>query len=908
MPLAPGDRLGPYQVDRLIGAGGMGEVYRARDTRLDRTVAIKVLSTEFARDPDRQARFEREARAVAALNHAHICAIHDVGEVSAPPTTAGAGAEAIRFLVMEHLEGQTLAERLVRGPLSPSEVLRYATELADALDHAHRRALVHRDLKPSNVMLLKAGAKLLDFGLSKLQADSDLLALSTVSPGPAPLTAAGAVLGTYPYMAPEQLAGKEADARSDLFAFGAIVYEMATGRRAFEGTSAATVIGAVLHLDPPPISSLQPLTPAALDRIVARCLAKDPEDRWQTARDVLLELKWIGEHEAAPIERRPRPRRRRWLLGVAAAAAAVAIGVAAFAVGYMQRAPSGESPIRLAFTPPLGVTLAVAANGGEVSISPDGRLLAFIAETEQGTRQMWVRAIESTNAEALAGTEGASYPFWSPDSTFIGFFAQERLKKTPAAGGPVQTIADAVLPRGGTWSDSGVILFSANAGRQLYRVAAVGGSVEPLVLDQPNDESHWPDFLPDGRHFVYYARRQKPGIYIGSLDSKETTLLAGGYGGVAYAAPGYLLLIAGGQKSETSATLVAQRFDVDRRQLVGEPVPIAEGVALLPFFARGAFSVSDNGRLVFGSARDQITQLMWLDRNGNRVGTLAPPSTVHQRLDLSPDGRTVAVEIVDPETDNPDIWFMDTMRGVTSRFTFDPGPERFPLWSSDGRILFSSTRGGRPPTLYHKISSGARDEELLFGSNVNLQPNDWSPDARLVVYQSLDPKTQWDLWTVPAGRDLAGRERTPEPYLRTPFNEYRGRFSPDGEWMAYVSDESGRSEVHVRAFPDGGTRWQVSTLGGIEPYWRRDGNELFYVSLDGSLMAVDVKATRDFEVGIPRTLFKTRIAVFGAGEGSKPVYIPTRDGQRFLINAVLEDASSSPVSVVLDWPAMLATR
>jgi serine/threonine protein kinase/Tol biopolymer transport system component len=891
----------------MIGAGGMGEVYRARDTRLDRTVAIKVLSMEFAGDADRQARFVREARAVAALNHAHICAIHDVGEAP-PPATSNAGADPIRFLVMEHLEGQTLAERLVRGSLPAPDVMRYATELADALDHAHRRGLVHRDLKPSNVMLLKTGTKLLDFGLSKLNAPSDLLALSTVSPDVAPLTAAGAVLGTYPYMAPEQLAGQEADARSDLFAFGAIVYEMATGRRAFEGTSAATVIGAVLHVDPPPISSLQPLTPAALDRIVTRCLAKDPDDRWQTARDVLLELKWIDEHAEAPTAERPRPRKRRLVSQVAAAAAAIAIGVAAFAAGYLQRGASDESPIRLAFTPPVGVTLADAASGAQVSISPDGRLLAFVAETEDGTRRLWVRRIDSPNAQLLPGTEGVVQPFWSPDSAFIGFFAQDRLKRTPATGGPVQTLADAVLPRGAAWSQSGVVLFSANAGRQLYRVPAVGGVVEPVVIDQPNDESHSPDFLPDGRRFVYFARRQKPGIYIGSLDSKETTFLTGGYGGVAYAAPGYLLLIAGGPKSETSGTLVAQRFDSDGLRLVGDPVTIAEQVAVLPTYARGAFSVSDNGRVVFGSARDQIAQLMWLDRQGNRVGTLAPPSTIHHRLDLSPDGRTVAVEKIDPETDNPDIWLMDTTRGVTSRFTFDPGPERFPIWSRDGdRILFSSPRGGRPPTLYVKLSSGARDEELLFGSDVNLQPNDWHPDGRLVVYQRLDPKTQWDLWTVPADPSQADRDRAPMPYLRTPFNERQSRFSPNGKWLAYVSDESGRSEVYVRAFPDGATRYQVSTMGGVEPRWRRDGIELFYASFDGWLMAVDVRAAGGIEVGIPRPLFKTRFASFGAGEG-RPVYVPKEDGQRFLINAVVEETASSPVTVVLNWPAAFATR
>ncbi len=512
-------------------------------------------------------------------------------------------------------------------------------------------------------------------------------------------------------------------------------------------------------------------------------------------------------------------RRRSPSLGliVVSALAIIAIGATAFSVGYVQRAPRDDSAVRLTFTPPEGVTLADAASGGQVSISPNGQRLVFVATAADGTRSLWTRSIDSLAAEALPGTEGASNPFWSPDSDFVGFFAQGRLKKTAAVGGPVQTLCDAVLPRGGTWNQAGVILFSANAGRQFYRVAAAGGEAAPLTLDQPNDEGHGPDFLPDGRQFVYYGRRQKPGIYLASLESKETKLLASGYAAVEYVAPGYLLLLAGGPKSETSGTLMAQRFDTGRLQLVGDPIPIAEQVAMLPLFAHGAFSASESGRLVYGAAREQITQLVWFDRLGNRLQTLTPPGKYHQRLDLSPDEKTVAVEIIDSQLESPDIWLMDIRRGVTSRFTFDPEAERFPLWSPDGdRIVFSSPRAGKPPTLFHKVSNGTDKEQMLFGSELQIQPTDWSPDGRFIAYQSLDPKTQWDLWTVPASPNLTSQDRKPVPFLQTPFNENHGHFSPDGRWMAYTSDESGRAGS-VRSRVPG----RRDTMADLNARWRR---------------------------------------------------------------------------------------
>ena len=504
MALTVGARLGPYEIISAIGAGGMGQVYKARDTRLDRVVAIKILGEQFAGDADRRARFEREAHAVAALNHPHICHLHDVGE--APGGEASGGkAESIRFLVMEYLEGQTLEDRLVRGRLPAADVLRYAVELADALDHAHRRGLVHRDLKPGNVMLTKSGAKLLDFGISRLQARPDLTALATVTAGAGPLTAEGTVLGTYPYMAPEQLSGRDTDARSDIFAFGAMLYEMATGRRAFEGTTAATLVGAILHTDPPPVSAMQPLAPYGLDRVVSRCLAKDPDDRWQTARDLMLELKWIAEHAVPPPFDRKRDKKLALLASTAAAVAVVAVAALAFTIANGRLSPAEEPIVRLPFSPPDGLTTADVSTGGAVTISPDGQRLVFVATGDDGRQLLWVRPLDSLDARPLPETDGGNFPFWSADNRTVGFFAQGKLKKIQIAGGPPQTVCDALQPRGGTWSRDDAIVFSAGAGYELYRVPAGGGVATAIPADGFNQERLRPSFLPDGRHFVLRA-------------------------------------------------------------------------------------------------------------------------------------------------------------------------------------------------------------------------------------------------------------------------------------------------------------------------------------------------------------------------------------------------------------------
>jgi len=900
MSLAPGVRLGPYEILRLIGAGGMGEVYRARDTRLDRTVAIKVLSDAFVADADRRARFEREARAVAALNHPNICALHDVGESRSP----GDG-EPLLFLVMEHIEGQTLAERLSSGPLPVADVIRYATELADALDHAHRHGLVHRDVKPGNVMLTRAGAKLLDFGLSKSHSGPGLPALSTISPEAMSLTAPGAVLGTYPYVAPEQLAGRDADERSDIFALGAIVHEMATGQRAFDGATAATVIGAVLHAAPPPVSSLQPAAPPALDRIVSRCLAKDPENRWQSARDLALDLRWIAERPQTPESNRG-PRNTNPILIAAAMFLALLVTVAAGVI-YWRTPAAQDAPVRLTFTTPAGVTLADLATAGPVTISPDGRRLAFIASASDGKRLLWVRSLDSANPTPLPGTDGAAYPFWSPDSRRIGFFAGGNLKKIDADGGPPQTLCPAILPRGGTWSQDGVIVFSANAGNQLYRTSDAGGAATPLTWHDANSERLWPSFLPDGRHVVYFARPGKPGIYMGSLDSPETSLVAAGYGGVAYV-PGYLLLLQSGSPVGASQTvsLIAQPFDADRLQLTGHGMSIADQVEYRTLWARGGFSVSNTGTLV--TAGNTVrTEMAWFDRQGRRLETVRGlvPSASRRFPELSPDETLLATTDVDPVVGTTDLHVFDLKRGADSRLTSDPALDSQARWSRDGRhIMFDSARDNLPPNLFRTSAVGIRREERLTESKLIQRTDDWSPDGRFILFEMLDPRTQWDIWRLPMKPGSATAAGPAESLLNGPLSECSAQLSPDGHWMAYQSDESGAWQIYVRDI-DGPTDRpgkQISNSEGVWPVWHRDGRELFYIAADGTLMAVPIRTGRELEAGAPLSLFKTKVAEQWNNIRN---YTVARDGQRFLINTRVDEASDPPTTVTLNWPATI---
>jgi serine/threonine protein kinase/Tol biopolymer transport system component len=924
MGLTAGAHLGPYEILAPLGAGGMGQVYKARDTRLDRIVAIKILRDESPVDPARRARFEREAHAVAALNHPNICQLFDVGEVASLKSQVAslesqvASPEPVRFLVMEYLEGQTLEERLVRGPLPMLDVLRIAIELADALDHAHRRGLIHRDLKPANVMLtgsassVQAGstsspqaktgaAKLLDFGIAKLQRAPDLMSLPTITAGAAPITVEGTIVGTYPYMAPEHLAGRDADARSDIFAFGAIVYEMATGRRAFEGTTAATVIGAILHKDPPPLSSLQALAPPELDRLIARALAKDPDDRWQTMRDLTLELKWIAEHSTQA--RSTEPRRNKALARAASLALGLAGGAAAaFTVAYLRGAPAVEPAMRLELAAPGGLTMADTRSAGPVTISPDGRRLAFAATGADRRQMLWVRPLDSLAAQPLPETDGGVFPFWSPDSRSLGFFAQGKLRKIQISGGPPQTLCDALQPRGGSWSRGNLIVFSVGNGHGLNLVAAGGGVPTVIPADGVNQDRAQPFFLPDGKHFLYYGRPQKYGLYAASIDSLRPTLIDEDVSAAAAYVPGYLLLLKGTSHGSSAVTLLARPFNPATLEATGEPHAVVDRVLNITNLGRAAFSASDTGTLVYENLETRSTRLTWYDRSGKPLDIVGSSGAFSQPS-LARDEHIVGVRRVDPETQDADIWTIDQARKVESRVTSYGGVTLNPIWSPDGsRLIFGSARSA-PPNLFEMLPGSIGSETRLLASNFNNQPTGWSPDGRFIVYGSQHPTTGWDLMLVPA--DATAVEKKPSPLLQTPFNEHFGRVSPDGRWFAYTSDESGSDEIYVQRFPSGGSKIRVSASGGLEPIWRGDADELFFLAPDGTVMAARVMRGADYKIETPVPLFRVDVS---RGFFYEPTYTVSRDGRRFLINTYTEGSRTPATKIVFNWPAMIGRQ
>jgi serine/threonine protein kinase len=883
MAILPGRRLGPYEIVNAIGAGGMGEVYKARDTRLDRIVAIKVLPTHLADRSELRERFEREAKTIASLNHPHICTLYDTGH-----------QDDIDFLVMEYLEGETLAQRLQKGPLPLEQVLLYAIEISDALDKAHRKGITHRDLKPGNIMLTKSGTKLLDFGLAKLKQE----AAPTIPDSQLPtmksaITGEGTILGTLQYMAPEQVESGQVDARTDIFAFGAVVYEMATGKKAFEGKTSASVMAKILEAEPPPMASLQPMTPPALDRVVKRCLAKEPEMRWQAASDLCEELKWISECDSqtgipAPVVAQRKIRERvAWTVAVIAVVAALAL-----AFPFFRRTSDEPRVLKMSVLPPEKTTFSVRSLP---AVSPDGRRLAFVFTTG-GKEELWVRDLDSLVGRALTGTDGASYPFWSPDSRTIAFFADQKLKKIEVAGGPALTLCDAINGRGGTWNNGGVILFGVFGG-SIFRVSAAGGSATALTApDKASGETDHrvPWFLPDGRHFLYTATNREPekvAIYVGDLDSKNRKLVVAANSNAVYSPPGYLLFV-------RERTLMVQPFDVGKLETTGDAIPIAEQVDSVPGIAgQNQFSVSQNGVMAYtsGASGGGNLQLTWLDRSGRTTGTVAGTAGGPRWPAISPDGNTVAVDRLDPQTNFIDLWLHDLARGGVSRFTFNSGFfNAYPVWSPDGsHIAFRSTRDGAAGDLYQKATSGAAREEVLDKDVRNKLPNDWSRDGRYIIEGVRDFKTKNDIWVLPLFGD-----RKPFPYLQTEFNEQYAKLAPNGQWLAYASDETKRLEVYVQTFPTPGGKWQVSTNGGDRPVWSRDGKELYFIGADGKMMAVQIKGGTKFEAGVPKPLFDTRFPSYAAW------YDVSKDG-RFLIPAELEQASNAPLTVVVNWTAGL---
>ncbi len=892
MALAAGTKLGPYEIAAPLGAGGMGEVYRARDTRLNRTVAIKVLPDHLGDSAKLRERFDREARTIASLNHPHICTLYDIGR-----------EDGTDYLVMEYVEGETLAARLRRGPLPVEQVLQYAIEIADALDKAHRKGITHRDLKPGNIMLTNSGAKLLDFGLAKLKqemapAGAQMSQLPTASE---PLTAQGTILGTLQYMAPEQLEGKEADARTDIFAFGVVVYEMATGKKAFEGKSQASLIAKILETDPAPISSLQPMTPPALDRVVKKCLAKEPERRWQAASDLCDELKWIAEGGsqagvAAPVVARRRNRER-----IAWALAGGAILFASIAAYFLLQPKKAENVLRFSVLAPENTRFVPA--GGFLSLSPDGRKLAFVTQGQAGgSREIWVRSLDSLVANAFQGTEGAIGPFWSPDSQYIAFFTVNgKLEKVPVSGGTPEMLCDAHSAYGGTWNRDGVILFSSDD--KLYRVSEAGGT--PTLVAAPDAarqerEYDLPQFLPDGRHFLFLlvtgaaanSYNNRGFVATGSLDSPKTERLFESVSNALYAPPGYLFYV-------NQGTLVAQGFDANGLRLTGPAAPVGTGVGLTAGYGYGFFSVSETGALAYQAAPGAfgISQMTWYNRAGEKLGTVGE-SGHYSSSALSPEGSKIAVGVGGAGA--RDIWIYDLKRGTDSRLTFGSADNFNPLWSADGsRIMFTSDRAGSRD-IYEQPANGLGNAEPIYESKDQAKTvDDLAPDGRHAFYDTAGGTDSTELWALP----LTG-ERKPFPFVQgSGFGAREARFSPNGRYVAYASSETGRYEIYVQTFPDHLGKWQVSTSGGIEPTWRRDGKELFYLSPDDKMMAVEVSTdSANFQAGIPKPLFQAQLI---PGFFFRNRYVVSADGQRFLMLTPTGETASAPLTVVLNWPALL---
>jgi len=878
MTLSSGTRLGPYELGELLGAGGMGEVYKGRDMRLDRSVAIKVLSAHLSSSAAFRERFDREAKAISAISHPNICALFDVG------TTTD-----LHYLVMEYLEGESLADRLTRGPIPLDQVFRYGVEIASALDRAHRAGIVHRDLKPGNIMITRAGAKLLDFGLAKYAQGSSASSaevLQSLATEHKPLTQEGTVLGTFQYMSPEQLAGDEADARSDIFALGAVLYEMLTGVRAFQGKNKTSLIGAIVSGEPRSVSTLQPLTPPALEHVIRKCLAKEPDDRLQSAHDIAEEVKWISEAGSQAGVATPfsvkRKTRERLAWGIAAILAA-GLGLA----GYLAFRKTA-TPLQF-YRTSLVLPSYLDYHSGPMAISPDGKAVAYAAPTEGGQRILWIRRFDQAAPQPLPATIDASSPFWSPDGQTLGYFTFRKLNRISAGGGQPEVIADASGGLGATWSRQGDILFSPNTVSPILRVPASGGDAVAMTrLEKLGHRSHrWPYFLPDGKRFLFLALRTlggkaSEGIYLGSIDSKEEPkFLTAADSNAVYVEPGQLVFGRDG-------VLRVQRVDVDRGVMVGEPASIAP-LQYSTRFAAAMFSAAPNALIYQEKGTEALTELQWADRQGKVLGAVGSPA-YYWSPRLSHDGKRIAVD-KSVSSGNGDIWILETARLGATRFTLDPSNESVPLWMpGDDRLVYmiNPDRAGRD-VLMKPLKAGSAPEKVLGDPTLDEFTTDVSPDGRhlLIVRESIGGEL--DIYT------YSTEEKKSTPFLTSAAAEESGLFSPDGKWVAYLSDESGRNEIYVQSFPTPAEQWQISTSGGSMPRWSPDGTELFFVSADGKLMAVPVKIGESFEAGAARPLFPVRLRANTMTE-----FDITADGTRFLLNS-LAPRNDPPLSVLINW-------
>jgi serine/threonine protein kinase len=880
MALALGSRLGVYEVRELIGAGGMGEVYRGHDLKLNRSVALKVLPDTFAQDPDRLGRFRREAQVLASLNHPNIGSIFGFEE-----------SDGIHTLVLELVEGPTLADRIADGQLSLDEAMPIARQIAEALAAAHSQGIVHRDLKPANIKCRPDGTvKVLDFGLAKAAIGDMASANVTLSPtmtSPA-LTQMGIILGTAAYMSPEQVRGKPADKRSDIWAFGAVLYEMLTGKPAFAGDDVSYTLANILKTEPD-WNALPAGTPSTIVRALRRCLEKDPNRRTHDISDARIDLE-EKDHSVAATVGSTKPR----LLTVERVAWVLLASSLAGVVTYIElRTTPPPAVVRFQIGPPeegsFGSTSGIGRADGTSGaiLSPDGTRLAFVATRKNGQSEIWLRRLDSFTSRPLSGTGDVLMPFWSPDSRSIGFFAAGKLKRIDTTDGSVETITDAAgVPRGASWGSRDVIVFSVGTPPILARVSAGGGEVTPIVTPG-NTFARWPSFLPDGRHFLYVGRLPTEvnmiGILVGSIEPGfEPRSVVAGDSNASFAAPGVLLFMRGER-------LMQQRFDLDRLKVSGDATPVVEDVFYNPGVGRADFTVSSSGVLAFRSSSNRGNQFAWFDRAGKLLETIGPPGN-YRTPDLSPDGQRLAYGDVNQR----DVWIFDLARHTSSRFTNGPGTETAPVWFPDGtKIAYRTDQRG----MFEKDVTGTGAERVLLAQQVN-GPDQISADGKWVLYFAVTPGGNQDVYVLPT----AG-ERKPQLVVQTPFPDVEPQFSPDVRWLAYASNENGRNEVYVQAFPSTGRRWQISNSGGRQPLWRADGKELFFVSDDRKFYAVDVSSSANsgsFEYGVPHFLFDMRANVFN----SRNSYIPSRDGKRFLVNMLLE-ADDAPINVVHNWRAVV---
>ena len=894
--LDPGTKLGRYEIRSKIGEGGMGEVYLARDEKLNRNVAIKVLPAALSANPDRLNRFEQEAQAAGALNHPNILAVYDVDTHNGAP-----------YVVSELLEGETLRERIVAAYLPQYKAIEYAIQIAHGLAAAHDRGIVHRDLKPDNIFITRDDrVKILDFGLAKLVQPADENKAQTDVPTRKVLTDPGTVMGTVGYMSPEQVRSQPIDHRSDIFSFGAVLYEMLSGRRAFHRDSSVETLNAILKDEPTELTELSAKVNPALEKIVRRCLEKKSERRFHSAHDLGFALEALTARSdsllktttsAAVTQTGSRTLgllRNAWVAWAVAGVCVLSVMILGWV--YLNRPSSNDARVmRLSILPPERATLIA---GQAPTVSPDGARLVFVVTDATGRTMLYLIALDSTAAQPLVGTEGAGLPFWSPNSRELGFFAGGKLKKIDIAGGQPVTLADAPVPRGGSWNQDGLIIFTPAPPAPTLRIPAAGGTPTPLnSVDMEHDEfpRSFPQFLPDGRHYLFLSGgSRKMGtrfIAVGSLDSTGVKKILTTDFTAVYAKPGYLLF-------RREAMLMAQRFDADRLEVSGDPFPVAEQIGFDGLTYQTLVSASDQGVLAYQGLGAGKTQLVWFDRCDKKLGVVGVPGD-YSDLSLSPDEQRLAFSQVDQDTGNCDVWVMDLASGTPSRLTFDTSVDFAPVWSPDGeRVVFASLREGAP-NLFQKMANGSGQEDPLYKSTLAKLPSDWSKDGRFIICGTVDPKTRWDLWSLSIGGD-----RKWEVFWQTPANESRAVFSPDGRWVAYESDESGKKEIYVQSFPASGAKWQISASGGSQPRWRRDGKELFYLGGDRKITAVDVNTEAlTFSHGTPKPLFETHISRGEDRPGDQ--YVVSSDGQRFLVNTLAEERGYGIISLVLNWTAGL---